>query len=493
MYPPPPGSTRPPSTLEVIQSDLNRVIQFISRLLTTVIEWVFDITQHGAQRRRNFFFVLIMLAWIGGALLTHPIRWELWLADPLTLLIDMANAIFAADVMRHVIVVLLGYWLAFRVATLYLDDIFEISDTSVAERFIRQAAFASQYDWIEIRDGAIGPGSRNSPIYRIGGPGMVLTHLENAALFENVTGEPHILGTQGGLPVLESFERLREVIDLRDQVVDMTVTGRSKDGIHVTAKDLRLIFSVYRGAEQKDPYTGLPQPFSYTEQAIKNLVYKQASGPWTLAMRNLIRESLVRFIAQHTLSEFLASVSPYEAANNRGTAPQPPKTAAPSQTGRTQTAADDGDFVPRDQITHLFYGFTHGFTERAEKLGAQLGWIGLGTWETPSEIIPDQHLEAWQLSMKNQLLGNENALRGVRRLNRNKELLRLIREVPITSFGRLQAEGRDPDDVKQELLLSYREKLRNAWEVYQNNDRKPSPELEAALKHLTRLTARWLV
>ena len=122
-----------------------------------------------------------------------------------------------------------------------------------------------------------------------------------------------------------------------------------------------------------------------------------------------------------------------------------------------------------------------------------LGWIGLGTWETPSEIIPEQHLEAWQLSMKNQLLGNENALRGVRRRNRNKELLRLIREVPITSFGRLQAEGRDPEDVKQELLLSYREKLRNAWEIYQNNDRSPSPELEAALKHLTRLTARWLV
>ena len=50
----------------------------------------------------------------------------------------------------------------------------------------------------------------------------------------------------------------------------------------------------------------------------------------------------------------------------------------------------------------------------------------------------------------------------------------------------------DPDEIGHELILTYREKLRNAWEIYQNSDLTAPPELEASLRHLSRLTARWL-
>lgn len=70
--------------------------------------------------------------------------------------------------------------------------------------------------------------------------------------------------------------------------------------------------------------------------------------------------------------------------------------------------------------------------------------------------------------------------------------MRLIWEIPITSFERMRLEGLDPDEIGHELILTYREKLRNAWEIYQNSDLTPPPELEASLRHLSRLTARWL-
>jgi hypothetical protein len=476
-----------------------RAYRWLREFTTALVQWIFDITLEGAQRRRNFLLMILVIGWSGLALITHDIGWSQWRTYPLDILIDLASAFFAADVIRHILVILLGYWLAFKLAGVYLDDVFELSDVPVAERFIRQAAFASSYNRISIQDGAINPEDKNSPIYRIGGPGYVLMHLENAALFENINGQPHVLGSHSGRSILESFERLRQVIDLRDQVVDMTVNGRSRDGIDVTAKDVRLIFSVHRGVPLVDSQSGLPQPFSYTEDAIKNLVYKHDSQPWTLTVRALIRANLRRFIAQHTLSEFLANVSPIESfALTQEMAPQSSETdpnqvkAAQAGDSAAKTGLSGQDFVPRDQITNLFYDFTNAFTHQTAELGVELKWIGLGTWITPSDIIPEQHLEAWQLSCTNQILGNDLALLDVRRESRTKELMRLIREIPITSFERMRLEGLDPDEIGHELILTYREKLRNAWEIYQNSDLTPPPELEASLRHLSRLTARWL-
>ena len=255
-----------------------------------------------------------------------------------------------------------------------------------------------------------------------------------------------------------------------------------------------------RGVPLVDQQSGLPQPFSYTDESIKNLVYKHDSQPWTLTVRYLIRENLRRFIAQHTLSEFLANVSPIENINlsqDRGSPSGDSQFTkdgdAQAEATVVQSASPDEEFVPRDEITNLFYDFTQRFAKKARRLGVELQWIGLGTWITPSEIIPEQHLEAWKLSCENQLLGNDAELRRVRQKNRNKELLRLIRDAPITNFGRYLSEGLEPEKITQELLLTYREKLRNAWEIYQNSERTPPQDLEAALKHLTRLTARWLV
>ncbi len=222
-------------------------------------------------------------------------------------------------------------------------------------------------------------------------------------------------------------------------------------------------------------------------------------------MRRLIREEMRRFIARHRLGEFLANAGPVESFRESEENGQPgydfdstpaadSEESAPGAGLRASSTVREApiDFVSRDALTDLFYRFTHGFSEQTEDLGVELKWIGVGTWETPSEIIPEQYLEAWQLSCENQLLGSRSAISTLRKESRNNELLRLIREIPVTSFERLSAKGLQPDEIKHELLLLYREKLRNAWEYYQSNKLAAPAELEATLKHLSRLTARWL-
>ncbi|HJS29758.1 MAG TPA: hypothetical protein VJ768_09060 [Anaerolineales bacterium] len=488
--------SRPPNTMRVFRDDLDQVNYWIRRQYEGFVNWLFNVTQRGGTRRRNYLLAIGLIFWTGLAFLDHPIPWGLAVPDPLNFVVEVVKAYFSARVLRHVILILLAYRLAYRVASTYLGDIFELDRTGVAERFISQAAFARPYDLIVIRDGGVTPESLSSPVFRIGGPGRALLHMENAAVFEKADGTPHIISSREGYPILESFERLRQVVDLRDQVMDLNISGRSRDGILVTAKDVRLIFSVNRGRSRPKNRLDYSQPYSFDEISIKHLVYLQNGESWAKEMRELIRENFRRFIAEHTLTEFLATVSPMEEmaleieATRSGALERVPLSDRPAV--EPSVGTDEGSFIPRDRLSNLFYDFTRGFAKEAEKLGVQLQWIGLGTWVTPSAIIPEQHLEAWQLSMANYYLGNSAALHQVRSESREDELLRMIREVPITSFGRLQAEGKLPDGIVRDLLLTYRERLRNAWEIYQNSDEKPPSELDASLRHLTRLTSRWI-
>ena len=485
-------SGRPPSTYRVFQSDIARFRFWVRRQYGAFLDYVFNITQLGAFRRKRLIQILGLMGWFLLAMISHPPPFGNLLQEPIVVMIEFGYAFVAPDVLRHVIVVYVAYWVAKRHASIYLDDIFELGDYRVAERYIRQAAFGIRYDAIVIKDGEVTPQSRKSPIFRIGGPGLVQMHMENAALFEKITGEPHVIGSQGGKPILESFERLREVIDLRDQVENLTVHGRSKDGIRVLAKDIRLVFSVNRGEFNAGRHSDYNQPFSYSDDAVQKLIYAQNSEPWTGEMRNLIRENMRRFIAQHTLTEFLAHVSPKDRIKLSQVPSQPEAPfREPGDNGEPPGVNGD-DFVPRDKITDLFYDFTTDFTKQADRLGVQLKWIGLGTWQTPSEIIPEQHLEAWQKSLENHILGSEASINEVRLESKNVELLRLISSVPLENFERMLEEDYDPDRIIRELILTYREKLRAAWEVYQNDDRQPPEELEVSIRHITSLNAHWI-
>lgn len=445
------------ATFQILLADMLTLKKMVQKQLEHLADWIFAFTQRGGQRRWTAFLILTFLLWVIIGLIAHPLG-----RSQSPLLSQLFAALFAKDVLRHILVLGVPGWLALRLAAIYLDDIFELNDVGIAERFLRQAAYSSQYPVIRIKEGEVDPAQKNSPVIRIGGPGRVDVHLENAALFEKPGGLPHVIGpTLKRSVILDGFERLRRVTDLRDQVMEASVDGRTQDGIPVTAKDVRVVFSVYRGSGPAAPGSELHQPYPFDEKAILALVYRQGTDPWVESMRNMIRSELRIFISRHTLNEFLA----YADGSTR-----------PEQ------------FVGRDEITGLFYNFASDFAKRARENGIQLDWIGIGTWVTPAEIIPERHLEAWRLSSENRIRASEPDLRRIRNESRVAELLYLIDQIPATFYDPAQQEL-TPDLIMHKLVVMYREKLRQARRLYEEQNQPVPPELDAVIHHLTSLTA----
>jgi hypothetical protein len=465
-------------------------------------------TPRGAAFRRYTLIFVGGTAWAFLAYSHHPYVPNSYLM--LSFLEYPFRALFAPDVFKHVLVASLVFWLAYRAAAIYLDDIFELKNVRIAEKFIRQSAFASQYDVIEIKEGEVAPKDQKSPIFLIGGPGKVRVYLENAAIFERIDGMPHViepttqksggnksnekpeddswlarsqglLGTlirveeeeevsvKDGSRFLESFERLRQVIDLRDQVQEMSVEGRTRDGIPIQAKNLRIIFSVYRDGKEAT----LSKPYPFSQDSVETLVYGLGRTHWTNAMASQIRRELGAFIARHTLSEFLAAVG------------QPELEQATEFQAEMMMEADrlvgiNGSyeikvenpppFVPRPGISDLFYDFDN-FVTRTRERGVELRWIGLGTWTFPSEIIPERHLQAWRISYENLARGSEAAYKSIAELSQAEQLAGIVRETPIGIHNEQEESGIPRKLQMANIIISYRTKLTAALEIYERHDK----------------------
>jgi len=401
------------------------------------------------------------------------------------------EALFAAHVFRHVLIAALAFWLAYRIAAVYLDDIFELEDLPVAERFILQAAFASQYNTINIRDGDVAAKDRESPIVRIGGPGYVRVYLENAALFERPDGSSRVIGptveTRSGVEVLSGFERLRAVVNLLEQSEELSLEERTLDGIRVRAEDVNFRFSVYRGGQ----HSTLTRPYPFTEEGIKRLVYMHGNMPLPAVMSGMIRGELARFISRHTLNEFLASISmpeldiPQEEELELEGGSPPAGATSPLYLGAE--VQPPPAFVPRSQIlTDLL---APEFSERAADRGLELIWVGAGAFETPSEIVPERHLDAWLLSRENLARSSSLELDRLRRESMIAELIRLVQEVPIRTFRRLA--GEPPQDVLHGLLTAYHGKLVEALNILERQG-QASEEREALERALVFLTTHFI-
>ena len=504
------------------------------RIISFVVARAFVSVRAGALVRKWSLIILGGLAWIVMAWLAHP---PVLGAEPIENIIFYPfRALFAADVFRHVLIGGLAFWVAYRIAAIYLDDIFELKNVPLAARFIRQSAFATQYDLIEIKDGKEAPEHRDSPILLIGGPGMVRVYLENAALFEKMDGSPRVIAptvrggepqeevteSTGGSParlgpltgrrmvarrdggsapaadgveILEGFERLRSVIDLRDQVVELDVDGRTRDGIQVKAENVRLVFSVDRG--DKEPT--LTRPYPFEEEAIRTLVYELGTNQnWTKTMESLIRAELGNFIAQHTLSEFLAAINTPEVESQveeHRSLQQEADQFAGVESNPSVEVQEPPAFVPRPRITDLFYDFTSSFAQLAHNRGVQLRWIGVGTWVTPDAIIPARHQNAWRVTSENIARGNERALEQLADESRLMALVGLVKEVPLKAFQELESKGGKPKSIMRGLAEAYRGKLRAALDLHERDDEEDTREaygLRCVLVSMSRAVFHWL-
>lgn len=489
-------------------------------------------SRRGAAVRRWSLILTGGILWAVVAYILHPYVPN---SDSTRgLLVYPFLALFAPDVFKHVLIGAFVFWFAYRVAAIYLDDIYELGNVRIAERFVRQSAFASRYDVIEIKDGEVASKDQKSPIFLIGGPGRVRVYLENAALFEEAGGSSHVIkpttpkSTQktrqrnenadsgftswlgwfssffrlnrlserskaDGVMELKAFERLRQVIDLRDQVEEFDVDSRTRDGIPIGAKNLRIIFSVWRDEEE----SSLEKPYPFSPNAIEALVYGLSRENWTDSMAAEIKRELEKFITRHTLSEFLAAIGQPELEQLK-------HMESMLQGEADQMAGYDGlyeidvsdppPFVPRPEISDLFYDYNNFVAEMRTK-GVELRWIGVGMWELPAEVIPDQHLQAWRITYENLARGSEAALKQVFDSYRNEKLLDTIRDTLINTFVQI-----DPNDSSSrklnmvKLVNGYRGKLHAALEIYNRKDQADTSQARRVRKvwtHLAHVVAHY--
>jgi len=444
-----------PGVREVFQQDVGRATGFFGESLRVITNWLFAYDQRAAHRRLLFFIISSLFIWMLLAI-------ALILRSPYeeSLFQQLLSGFFSVRILRHFLALGLALGLALIITSVYLDDIFELENLSIAELFIVEAAFALFYRRISIQNGGINPEHLNSPIVQIGGPGIVDVHLENAALFEKVDGSPRVVApTVSRSLILDGFERLRQVVDLRDQTVEMTVSGRTQDGIPITAQDVRLVFSIYRGEPKIKSQESFIQPYPFSEQAVMDLVYQQERGPWFEGLRRMIRRELIHFISQHSLSEFLTT---------------------------TNVDVQTSNVATREEISDLFFDFASGFSERARERGVELQWIGVGTWVLPSQIIPQRHVEAWRLSYESRVRKSPSALSKVREETRAAELLRLVDEIPTTYYLLLNQETPD-EPIMQTMIQSYRDKIKGALDLYMTREEPVPVELQAVFDHLDQL------
>lgn len=509
--------------------------ELFERMVADVVDRIMVINRGAATLRRWSVILIGGTIWAFIAFREHPFVYNQDI--PLGFLVYPFRALFAADVFKHVLISAVVFWLAYRTAAVYLDDIFELNNVRVAERFIRQSAFGSRYDLIEIMDGKVADKYKNSPIYLIGGPGKVRVYLENAALFEKIDGQPHVIGPtvpktsqealaehstgasgilkwikriyflltgegdgespgSDGTVLLEGFESLRSIIDLRDQVETMTVISRTRDGILIRAEDLRVVFSIYRDNQ----FSTLVKPYPFSPEAFETLVYTMPRVAFIPNISHQINRWLGRFISRHTLSEFLAAIESPEIQEYAGEATQEAAQVTGAETAGgngtyNQRLANMPPFKSRPEIRELFYDY-NDFVKKAQEKGVELRWIGLGNWVLPNSIIPEKHLRAWRLTQENLIRGSQAALDSVRVESKVARLPGIIRVCPL---GRvLDLDLRDEVHWKNNmahLTNGYIGKLEEALDIYGFRQQADSPEaqrIEKLKQHLSRVAGGYI-
>jgi hypothetical protein len=334
----------------------------------------------GAATRLLLIVIPFGLAWFLLTVLADPAAaptpvWVASLGFPLDLAANILTSLFAPRILLHLLPVVAGLWLGLRLAAHYLDDVYALGSVRMAGRYLCSAIFGLGYDTLTVSSGDAKHLDWTSTLLRIGGPGWLSVHLGFAAVFETLEGHPRVYGP-APRRFLSGFERLRDVVDLRDQLrrVD-EARAVTRDGVEVLARDAQMVFRVHGGNQPRN----LADPYPYTDEAIRRLVYGQpvaATGQrkWSDALPGLVRREITRFISDLTLEGFLAMQ------------PEPQRLV-------------HGDLhIPRQELTDHFR--TDTLRQRMQATGLELDWVGVGTWEIrgAGRVRADELIAAWQAS-----------------------------------------------------------------------------------------------
>lgn len=521
-----------------LQKETQLFQELFARLVNAVLNRIFDLRPEKAARRMRSLILLFLIAVFVVSLRFYPM--DLWtkyvrdiflyyltpgyssiyVGNPLINFVNYIVHVFTDPrIFQYFPILLAPFFIALQAASLYLADIFELEHVRIARGFIWSVALSGSEETIRVSQGGISEEDRHSPTFLIGGPGKVIVDLDSVAMFEKPDGTPHIIGPTAKEPraraTLDGFERFRQAIDTRDHYVDLrdqdnksqSVKSRSLDGIPITATDVRLMFSVYRGGVK--PSTENPYPFS--KEAIEQIIYQATSRvtpelpnastyefSWINRMIGLIRGELGAFMGRHKLTAYLASIGMPELEKlqqrEERIFEEIQKIVLPEQeiVSSREPKNHLPEFQPRHKISNLFTQFADEFTRKAHSNGVELHWIGLGTWKTPVEIVPEEHLEAWKLSNENLYRESPEALNSLENEAIQQKTIMLIQDVPIAAYSKANVEEKESKKAMRSLLLAYQQQLLEAAEFMNAKGEAVPPNIEESIAHINNMFGHFL-
>jgi hypothetical protein len=289
---------------------------------------------------------------------------------PVDIALNVTSYFFSPSALMHILPIIAGLWLGIRIGSHYLADLYEPGSFSNVNRYLRSALWGLHYETIQIRSNGLDEIDAASPLLRIGGPGYLDIHLGFAAIVESRERQPIIYGA-GNRRFIRGFERLRDVVDLRDQLRQIDkIRAVTRDGIEVYARDAQMVFRVYSGAQPRS----LTNPYPYTNDALIRLVYnhpvtRDGVQKWDSILPDLVRQEICAFVGSLTLEEFLA-LQPV---------PSPASQELLPQKNPAEPRSANGIHIPRRQLTERFH--TSAVRRRLRENGLELAWVGVGTWQ----------------------------------------------------------------------------------------------------------------
>jgi hypothetical protein len=122
----------------------------------------------------------------------------------------------------------------------------------------------------------------------------------------------------------------------------------------------------------------------------------------------------------------------------------------------------------------------------------ELHWIGVGTWKTPIEIVPERHLEAWKLSNENLYRESPEALSRIENEAILQKTIALVQDVPIAAHLKATMEEKETKKAMRALLLSYQQQLLEAAEFMRARGEAVPLNIEEAIAHINNMFGHFL-
>lgn len=228
-------------------------------------------------------------------------------ALPLPALFVAIFELFHPRVLRHLIIPVVGWYLAYNAAVSLVQTLYDLPDKDGARSLLSrlQTRGTSQVKPLVVSSKTLAEAREQSELLRVGGPGRIAVVAGDVAVTELNGRFYRILGP--GSHMLQRLEYVRAILDLRPQErVATEVPLVTRDGINVTA-DVSVRFRLEMGEDM--PSKSRPYPFD--EEAVWLAAYNETVLPdgtvstWDNAPLNSVKSNLAKIIANYQLDELL--------------------------------------------------------------------------------------------------------------------------------------------------------------------------------------------